>query len=55
MEYIEDTVEEVQPDGSIVLRRVIVPALSRPVPAPALDYEVPIDTIPMGDPVSGTG
>jgi hypothetical protein len=53
MEYIEDTVEEIQPDGSVVLRRVITPALSRPKPAPVLDYDVPHGIIPMGDPIAG--
>lgn len=51
MEYIEDVVEEVQSDGSIVLRRVIVPTLSQPSTVPSLDYDVPFDTVPMGDPV----
>lgn len=52
MEYVEETVEEVQPDGSIVLRRVIVPVLS--MPAVLLEPEVAEDVlpgiIPMGEP-----
>jgi hypothetical protein len=50
MEYVEETVEEVQPDGSIILRRVIVPVLSRPdvLPEPD-DGELP-GIIPMGEP-----
>lgn len=53
MEYVEETVEEVQPDGSIVLRRVIVPVLSRPAVLPGHEEaeDVLLGIIPMGEPL----
>lgn len=45
MEHIEDTVEEIQPDGSIMLRRVIVPVRRPPMTteiSSAYDIDVPL-------------
>lgn len=45
MEHIEDTVEEIQPDGSIMLRRVVVPVRRPPISteiSSAYDIDVPM-------------
>jgi hypothetical protein len=52
VEHVEETVEEVQPDGSIVLRRVIIPALSKPEePGLPEDGDALPGIVPMGEPI----
>ncbi len=52
MEHVEETVEEIQPDGSIILRRVIIPVLSRPEePRETEDGDTLPGIVPMGEPI----
>lgn len=50
MNYVEDTIEEIQPDGTIILRRVIIPVQqSRAAVITPVEYDVPESIVPMGD------
>lgn len=50
MNYVEDTIEEVQIDGTIILRRVIIPVQqSRSAVITPVEYDVPDSIVPMGD------
>jgi len=49
MEYIEDTIEELQPDGSIALRKVIVPIQALPSTRPPVAGDDENGYIPLGE------